>query len=125
MSISRRTLLAGSATAVVAAALTPSTAAARPRVRVRAVRQIPLEGAVNVRDLGGYRTYDGASVRYGQVFRADQLSKLTDADVAVLGGLGLTRVVDFRVPFEIEQNGPDRLPAGLTAVNRPVSDMGL
>ncbi|MGW0734619.1 tyrosine-protein phosphatase [Streptomyces sp. NPDC002851] len=129
MSISRRTLLTGSATAVVAAALTPSAAVARPRVRVsgtpRSVRHIPLERAVNVRDLGGYRTYDGAEVRYGRAFRADELSKLTDADVTVLGGLGLTRVVDFRVPFEIEQNGPDRLPAGLTAVSRPVSDMGL
>ncbi|MEW1928958.1 tyrosine-protein phosphatase [Streptomyces sp. NPDC088360] len=89
------------------------------------VRQIPLQGAVNVRDLGGYRTYDGQRVRYGQVFRADALARLTDADVATLGGLGLKKVVDFRVPAEVQYDGPDRLPAGLTPTSRPISDNGL
>ncbi|MWA10482.1 tyrosine-protein phosphatase [Streptomyces sp. BA2] len=89
------------------------------------VRQIPLQGAVNVRDLGGYRTYDGERVRYGQVFRADALSKLTDADVATLAGLRLKKVVDFRVAAEVQYDGPDRLPAGLVPTSRPVSDNGL
>ncbi|GGV50802.1 hypothetical protein GCM10010277_45720 [Streptomyces longisporoflavus] len=89
------------------------------------VRLIPLQGAVNVRDLGGYRTYDGERVRYGQVFRADALSKLTDTDVAVLARLGLKKVVDFRVPAEVRYDGPDRLPAGLAPTARPVSDNGL
>ncbi|GAA3132811.1 tyrosine-protein phosphatase [Streptomyces rectiviolaceus] len=89
------------------------------------VRHIPLQGAVNVRDLGGYRTYDGERVRYGQVFRADALAKLTDADVATLAGLGLKKVVDFRVPAEVQYDGPDRLPAGLTPTSRPISDNGL
>ncbi|MDG4859353.1 tyrosine-protein phosphatase [Streptomyces sp. T-3] len=123
MPLSRRALLSTAATSVVAATLA-SPAVARPRHRTL-VRQIPLQGAVNVRDLGGYRTYDGEQVRYGRVFRADELGKLTDADVATLGGLALTRVIDFRVPFEVQQNGPDRLPAGLTSTARPVSDLGL
>lgn len=88
-------------------------------------RQIPLQGAVNVRDLGGYRAYGGDRVRYGQVFRADALAKLTDADVATLGGLGLKKVVDFRVPAEVQYDGPDRLPAGLGVTSRAVSDNGL
>ncbi|MDH2387247.1 tyrosine-protein phosphatase [Streptomyces sp. HNM0663] len=85
----------------------------------------PLEGAVNVRDLVGYRTYDGERVRYGRVCRADELGKLTEADVRTVAGLDLARVVDFRVPFEVGYNGPDRLPPGLTPVARPVSDLGL
>ncbi|MEV0524633.1 tyrosine-protein phosphatase [Streptomyces sp. NPDC050439] len=89
------------------------------------VRQIPLQGAVNVRDLGGYRTYDGERVRHGQVFRADALTKLTDTDVATLAGLRLKKVVDFRVPAEVQYDGPDRLPAGLSPTARPVSDNGL
>lgn len=89
------------------------------------VRHIPLQGAVNARDLGGYRTYDGERVRYGQVFRADALAKLTDADVATLAGLRLKKVVDFRVPAEVQYDGPDRLPAGLTPTARPISDNGL
>ncbi|MEV8313051.1 tyrosine-protein phosphatase [Streptomyces sp. NPDC059900] len=89
------------------------------------VRLVPLQGAVNVRDLGGYRTYDGERVRYGQVFRADALSKLTDADVTTLAGLGLKKVIDFRVPAEVRSDGPDRLPAGLAPTSRPVNDNGL
>lgn len=89
------------------------------------VRQISLQGAVNVRDLGGYRTYGGDRVRYGQVFRADALSKLTDADVGTLAKLGLKKVVDFRVPAEVQYDGPDRLPAGLAPTSRAISDNGL
>ncbi|MEV0114674.1 tyrosine-protein phosphatase [Streptomyces sp. NPDC050844] len=96
-----------------------------PRPASDGVRQIPLQGAVNVRDLGGYRTYDGERVRYGRVFRADALAKLTDADVGTLAKLGLKKVVDFRVPAEVKYDGADRLPAGLTPTSRAVSDNGL
>lgn len=96
-----------------------------PRPASDGVRQIPLQGAVNVRDLGGYRTYDGERVRYGRVFRADALAKLTDADVGTLAKLGLKKVVDFRVPAEVKYDGADRLPAGLTATSRAVNDNGL
>ncbi|MGW6062001.1 tyrosine-protein phosphatase [Streptomyces sp. NPDC055189] len=111
-----------------AGAPAPERGAAAPlhsRPASDGVRLIPLQGAVNVRDLGGYRTYDGERVRYGQVFRADALSKLTDADVTTLAGLGLKKVVDFRVPAEVRNDGPDRLPAGLTPTSRPVNDNGL
>ncbi|WP_031156616.1 tyrosine-protein phosphatase [Streptomyces xanthophaeus] len=87
--------------------------------------QIPLQGAVNVRDLGGYRTYTGGQVRKGLVYRADALSKLTPSDVSTVAGLRLTKVVDFRIPMELQYDGPDKLPAGLTATSRPVSDLGL
>ncbi|MEU4995355.1 tyrosine-protein phosphatase [Streptomyces sp. NPDC021622] len=96
-----------------------------PRPASDGVRQIPLQGAVNARDLGGYRTYDGEQVRYGRVFRADALAKLTDADVGTLAKLGLKKVVDFRVPAEVKYEGADRLPAGLTPTSRAVSDNGL
>ncbi|WMX49034.1 tyrosine-protein phosphatase [Streptomyces roseicoloratus] len=89
------------------------------------MRQIPLQGAVNVRDLGGYLTYDGARVRTGRVYRGDHLGRLTDADVAAIGALGLTRVVDFRIPLEVQYDGADRLPAGVAGVARSVTDNGL
>lgn len=106
-------------------ATTTATAASAVVTHGETVRQIPLQGATNVRDLGGYRTYAGHEVRYGQVYRADALSKLTEADVATLGRLGLTKVVDFRVPAEVQYEGADRLPPGLTATSRPVTDNGL
>ncbi|MFM9370430.1 tyrosine-protein phosphatase [Streptomyces sp. Da 82-17] len=86
---------------------------------------IPLTGAVNVRDLGGQPTVDGERVRAGRVFRADSLGKLTDADVGRIGELGLRTVVDYRVPFEVQRDGADRLPQGLAVTSRPVNDLGL
>ncbi|XIE78149.1 tyrosine-protein phosphatase [Streptomyces sp. SBR177] len=125
MSLSRRALLsAAGATALLAVTAPPGLA--RPGVRTLSdVRRVPLQGAVNVRDLGGYGTYDGARVRHGLVYRGDHLARLTDADVTVLGGLGLARVVDFRIPLEVRYDGTDRLPAGVSALSRPVTDNGL
>ncbi|MFD5325844.1 tyrosine-protein phosphatase [Streptomyces sp. NPDC127092] len=128
MSLSRRALLStAGATALLAVAAPPSLARPRPRpgLTTDAIRQIPLQGAVNVRDLGGYLTYDGARVRHGLVYRGDHLGKLTDADVAAVGALGLTRVIDFRIPLEVQYDGADRLPAGVAGVSRSVTDNGL
>ncbi|MFF1352627.1 tyrosine-protein phosphatase [Streptomyces sp. NPDC058297] len=125
--VSRRALVGAALTTLTAAAVAPgATAAGRRRpYQDPPVRHIPLQGAVNVRDVGGYRALGGGSVRHGLVYRADALSKLTDADVTTLSGLGLRRVVDYRVPVEIQYDGADRLPAGLTPDSRPVSDNGL
>jgi protein-tyrosine phosphatase len=70
-----------------------------------------LERAANARDLGGLPTADGRVVRRGLVYRADALSRLSDADLIRLGGLGLACVVDFRHQVEITSGGPDLLPA--------------
>ncbi|QES50632.1 protein-tyrosine-phosphatase [Streptomyces venezuelae] len=115
------TAQAGQAPAGPAAAAT----AGQHRPQAETIRQIPLQGAVNVRDLGGYRTYTGGQVRQGLVYRSDALSKLTDADLTTIAGLRLTKVVDFRIPMELQYDGADRLPPGLTATARPVSDLGL
>ncbi|MBO0685222.1 MAG: tyrosine-protein phosphatase, partial [Candidatus Dormibacteraeota bacterium] len=68
-----------------------------------------IEGAVNFRDLGGYRTSDGRTVRPGLVYRSGMLGRLTDAGVDELAGLGLRLVVDFRTTAEATA-WPDRLP---------------
>ena len=60
-------------------------------------RRITLEGCVNFRDLGGYRTGDGRTVKWRRLFRSDSPSSLTGADVqTVTGSLGLVSVVDLR-----------------------------
>lgn len=137
--MSRVRIRRGAAAAVAALALatlpTAAHAAAAPGAGVGArhphqqqaepIRQIVLQGAVNVRDLGGHRTWTGGQVRQGLVYRSDALSKLTDADVTTVSGLGLTKVIDFRIPTEVQYDGADRLPAGLSPTARPVSDLGL
>lgn len=73
-------------------------------------RRIPLEGAVNFRDLGGYENGDGSCIRPGQVYRSDSLAKLTPQDLDRLRALGIQLVCDFRADAEIA-SAPDILPA--------------
>jgi protein-tyrosine phosphatase len=69
-----------------------------------------LEKATNARDLGGYRTMDGRTIRSGVLYRANALNRLTEADIESVGRLGLACVIDFRHQREIELVGVDRLP---------------
>ncbi len=59
-------------------------------------RVLPLQGASNFRDLGGYPGHDGRPVRWRQLFRSDHLAGLTEADKSLLAGLGLAKAFDFR-----------------------------
>jgi protein-tyrosine phosphatase len=59
-------------------------------------RHLNLVGASNFRDLGGYATRDGRTVQWRQLFRSNHLAHLTDDDVTVVRGLGVTRAFDFR-----------------------------
>jgi protein-tyrosine phosphatase len=60
------------------------------------VRRLPLQGAPNVRDIGGYATSNGKHVKWRQVYRAGALARLTDRDYEYLAGLGIAVVCDFR-----------------------------
>ena len=74
-------------------------------------RRIALSGAVNFRDLGGYATADGRSVRYGLVFRSDQLADLSDEDLQVVSAIGLRHVCDLRADEE-RAHRPNRVVPG-------------
>ncbi|MGK6312233.1 tyrosine-protein phosphatase [Neorhizobium sp. DT-125] len=64
-------------------------------------RLIALEGAHNVRDLGGYRTADGGLTRWRSILRGDALHRLSPADIETLLDHGLTTVIDLRNAHEI------------------------
>lgn len=68
-------------------------------------RSLSLEGCVNFRDLGGYPTVDGATTKWGTLFRADGLNRLTPSDVEIVSALGLRTVIDLRTTDEAEQRG--------------------
>ncbi|MEO1187440.1 MAG: tyrosine-protein phosphatase [Pseudomonadota bacterium] len=61
-----------------------------------AVRLLPLEGGRNFRDLGGYATSDGKTVKWGHAFRSGVMHELTDADYDYLSGIGVKVICDFR-----------------------------
>ena len=83
-------------------------------------RRVLFEGAVNFRDLGGYRAGAGRQTRWGQVYRADNLAGLTEADLIRLEGLGLRTLIDFRLPMEREAS-----PDGYRRARRPARGSGL
>jgi protein tyrosine/serine phosphatase len=67
---------------------------------------VTLEGCFNFRDLGGYRTAEGARLRTGRVFRSDGLQALTAADLDHLcSALGLREVIDLRSSDEVDEDG--------------------
>lgn len=59
-------------------------------------RSLPLAGATNFRDLGGYAGHGGRTVKWRRIFRSDHLAGLTPEDQALLAQLGVARAVDFR-----------------------------
>lgn len=69
--------------------------------------RIPLDGALNLRDLGGWPTSRGPVAR-GQFFRSDRLSALSDADHDRLIRFGIDTVVDLRYEAEVAAD-PTRL----------------
>ena len=75
-------------------------------------RVLRLQGAANFRDLGGYRTENGRSLRWRQLFRSDHLGNLTAEDQMRLSSIGLSRVLDFRGAGE-RATAPNRL-SGVT-----------
>lgn len=85
-------------------------------------RWVPLEGAVNVRDLGGLPTSDGGETARGRVLRADNLQGLTPADVRrLVDEIGLRTVVDLRTTVEVDKEGPGPLTAERRVVHRHLS----
>jgi protein tyrosine/serine phosphatase len=66
-------------------------------------RHIPLESAVNFRDLGGYQTAGGRRIRWRTLFRADGLSLLTQTDRSVIRKLGIATVIDLRTSDELQR----------------------
>ena len=82
-------------------------------------RLIPLEGASNLRDLGGWRGHQGQALRHGVLFRSDALHRLTNQDLATLEATGLSTVCDLRGTREAATS-PSRLPPGARAVPLPI-----
>jgi protein-tyrosine phosphatase len=71
-------------------------------------RALPLEGAFNFRDLGGYRTASGSSIRWNRLYRSGTTHRLTDGDLAWLTERGIRFAHDLRSNSE-RLGQPNRL----------------
>ncbi|MCU4677617.1 tyrosine-protein phosphatase [Catenovulum sp. 2E275] len=72
---------------------------------------LPLEGGSNFRDIGGYKTEDGKSVKKGLLFRSAAMSSLTEQDQKYLAKFDFDTVVDLRTNEE-RQLFPDHWVEG-------------
>lgn len=71
---------------------------------------IELDGAANVRDIGGMPTNDNRRTKRARLLRADNLQGLSAADVTrLVDDVGVTTVVDLRSVGEVESEGPGPL----------------
>jgi protein tyrosine/serine phosphatase len=80
-------------------------------------RNLSFSSVYNFRDVGGYAGLDGRPVRWRQLFRADSLHRLKDADWVAFGELGVRSVIDLRRGFEVEKFGRVPEAEGLTYFN--------
>ena len=79
-------------------------------------KPLPLQDALNVRDLGGYATEDGQITCFHRFLRAAALSGLTEEDKETLVWYGVRAVFDLRSAYEASENPDPVLP---DAVNYP------
>lgn len=87
----------------------------------RVDRHISFEGCHNFRDLGGYPTGDGRTVRWRHVFRSDAMHLMTHADAArVRDDLKIATVIDLRSHAEAEQEPYPHVEASLRRHHLPL-----
>lgn len=77
--------------------------------RIVAERRLPLAGTDNFRDIGGYQTRDERFVRWGLLYRSNNLADLSGEDLRYLGRLRVRLVCDFRSEPERARQ-PNRSP---------------
>lgn len=73
-----------------------------------ATRLVHMQGALNFRDAGGYKTKEGKTVKTNRVFRSADISKLTDVDMQTMASKHIRTVIDFRGIKEAAA-APDKL----------------
>ena len=89
-------------------------------------KRLPLEGASNVRDIGGYLAKGGVT-KWGTILRGEGLDHVTDQDAAFLYSYGIRTVIDLRTHSEFEKNNTEYLinilaSNGITHRNMPLID---
>ena len=83
---------------------------------------IGLTGVPNARELGGYRTKDGRTVKFGKLLRSGELAGMTAADKKKLTKkYHVVKIVDFRTDLEISDDRADPKLPGAEYRNYPYS----
>lgn len=85
-------------------------------------KRIKSEKLKNTRDIGGYATKDGRSVKKAMLIRSGQLSQASDNDLKNLTeNFRLRTIIDLRIDAEINEK-PDRIPKNVNYIRVPLLD---
>ncbi|MFD1215698.1 tyrosine-protein phosphatase [Microbulbifer celer] len=114
-------LVLGACSATAPVADSAQTAAVKSNVEQ--TRVLPLEGGRNFRDLGGYETTDGKTVKWGKLYRSGVLTNLTGDDYDYLRDRAIATIVDFRSTRERTEE-PTNWQAGSVMQLKWDYDMG-
>ena len=90
---------------------------------VEPARHLDLEGAYNIRDIGGYPTSDGRQTRWRTFLRAGTLHRLPASSQTALLDYGIRTVVDLRGAEEL-RNEPDVFAQSAGVAYHPLNMMG-
>ncbi|MFI6483338.1 tyrosine-protein phosphatase [Nonomuraea sp. NPDC050663] len=84
------------------------------------IRHLSFANLRNFRDAGGYAAYDGRTVKWQRLYRADNLGFLTGADLEAFHALKIRTVIDLRHDFEVDKSGRAPETEGLRYLNLPI-----
>ncbi|MGO8956457.1 MAG: tyrosine-protein phosphatase [Streptosporangiaceae bacterium] len=88
-------------------------------------RHIPLSGLYNLREVGGYPTAVGGTVRWRILFRSDALHRLDEPGTAAIAARGLRTIVDLRTQMEVDiaPSALDQVTARTTHISLLTGDL--
>ncbi len=84
-------------------------------------RLITLEGAYNLRDVGGYKTRQGSTVKWGMMYRGGELHTLTPGDVKIMESRNIRTIIDFRSDHERAEYPDAAIPTVVNQVELPIN----
>ncbi len=73
------------------------------KIKNAPVRWIQIDGTNNVRDMGGWKTESGKTVKYEKLYRGKNLDNITDRGIATIKQLGLKTEIDIRYASQKNQ----------------------
>ncbi|GLB47303.1 protein-tyrosine-phosphatase [Philodulcilactobacillus myokoensis] len=82
-------------------------------------RLLDIHNGYNYRDIGGYKTTSGKTVKWHKIVRAGNLATLSKNDQQCLINYGVKEDIDLRSNQE-RQNDPDRIPKGVNYHFSPI-----
>ncbi len=99
-----------------------SSAEAKAQAHAYYNHSIGLTSVSNARELGGYKTKDGRTVRFGKLLRSGALTKLSAADrKRLVNKYKLKTVIDLRSDSDLSRYGEDVKIPGVKYVRHPYS----